>query len=205
MGQQASGQAPEPEDQARGQWYALLSRLFYAPADQGFLDALSVPAGDATADSEPSALLDTWREFQQASGTRRADDIKGEFDALFVGAGKAQVTPYTSAYAAPHAPDRQLLELRNRLGEWGLSRRHQVFEVEDHVSALCDAMRWLIEHGHTLDEQRRFFRDFVEPAIPSFCDAIERSPEAGFYGPAARLMRAFIAIEKDAFDLHTAG
>ena len=44
---------------------------------------------------------------------------------------------------------------------WGLVRREAVYEVEDHVSAVCDVMRWLIEHDRPLEVQQGFFDEFV--------------------------------------------
>lgn len=196
---------PEAEDEARAQWYALVSRLFYAPPDADLLKGLAAHGNEEGADDDgASAFRGAWTALQDTSREAGPDKVKEEFDALFVGAGKAQVTPYTSSYAAPHAPDRHLLDLRNRLGKWGLARQDHVFEVEDHVSALCDAMRWLIQGGRTLEEQRAFFSEFIDPGIGSFCDAIERSPNAEFYRAVARLAHSFLGIEKEAFDLHTA-
>ena len=196
--------ALEAEDQARARWYALVSRVFFAPPTREFLHGLASQPHEQSDPAQASALLEAWVAFQTESGKLAPDEVKEEFDGLFVGAGKAAVTPYTSAYAAPYAPDRHVLALRNQLSAWGLSRREQVFEVEDHVSAVCDAMRWLIETGHSLDEQRAFFAAFVDPGIRLFCDAIDASPNAAYYRVAGRLTREFVSLEKDAFDLHTA-
>lgn len=192
----------EPEDQARAEWYALISRLFYAPPDRELLQRLGSPPKDDP-DAESNGLVDAWRELQVRCQTADTEAVRAEFEALFVGAGRAQVTPYTSAYAASHAPDRHLLELRDRLADWGLARRDGVFEVEDHVSAICDAMRWLIEHGLGLDDQRAFFFEFIEPGLGPFCSAIKRSPTAVFYRVVSDVTDGFMAVEKEAFDLHT--
>jgi TorA maturation chaperone TorD len=93
--------------------------------------------------------------------------------------------------------------LRNRLDEWGLGRRDGIFETEDHISAVCDGMRWLIEHGRALAEQREYFNDYVDAAMGAFCAAIKQAPSAHFYRSAGALTLAFHAVEKDAFDMHT--
>jgi len=193
----------EAEEQARAFWYALLSRLFYAAPDRALLDGL---AGDARPDpeAEPSPFLESWAALQAACRVADPEALREEFESLFVGVGKAPVTPYTSAYSASHAPDRNLLALRNTLNQWGLARRERVFEVEDHVSALFDSMRWLIEQRRPLEDQRTFFDIFVAAAVPLFCDAIDSSPAADFYRRAAQFARAFVAVEKNAFDMHTA-
>ncbi|HEV7803635.1 MAG TPA: molecular chaperone TorD family protein, partial [Burkholderiales bacterium] len=144
------------EDGARADCYALISRLFYAPSDVEFLKRLAgVPlfAEDASGlqlqgdDEVPQtgAYASALRDLQSACRAIDAQALRQEYDDLFVGAGKALVTPYTSGYAVPQAPDRHLLALRDHLVAWGLARRDAVFEIEDHVSAVCDVMRWLIE------------------------------------------------------------
>jgi TorA maturation chaperone TorD len=209
-----SRELPE-EDRARADCYALISRLFYAAADDELLkqlaSAAAAPDQEFAALSEPAAqdrdataYADAFRALQHAAREAHADAVRQEYDDFFVGAGKALVTPYTSGYVEPHSPDRHLLTLRERIATWGLGRRESVFEVEDHVSALCDVMRWLIERDRPLDEQASFFAQFVYAGTGAFCDAIEANPNASFYRAVARLARAFLAIEKHGFELQGA-
>ena len=206
------------EDRARGECYALISRLFYAPADGELLRQLSaepeleLEAADADGlkivgwEPEPRETPYTiaFKALQQASRDAEPDALRQEYDDLFAGAGKALVTPYTSGYAVPHAPDRYLLALREHLIAWGLARRDQVFEIEDHVSAVCDVMRWLIERERPVEEQLAFFNEFVYTGVGTFCDAIDARAMTPFYKAVAGLARTFLAIEKEAFDLHAA-
>jgi len=202
------------EDRARADCYALISRLFYAAADDALLKLLAAPISDRESavppqdtegeDREASAYAEAFRALQHAAREADADAVRQEYDDFFVGAGKALVTPYTAGYVAPHAPDRHLLALRELIATWGLARREAIFEVEDHVSALCDVMRWLIERDHPLEEQAAFFTDFVYAGAESFCDAIDSNPNAAFYRAVARLARAFLAIEKHGFELQGA-
>lgn len=202
------------EDRARADCYALISRLFYAAADDALLKLLAAAAPDRESavppqdiegeDRDASAYAEAFRALQHAARKADADAVRQEFDDFFVGAGKALVTPYTAGYVAPHSPDRHLLALRELIATWGLARREAVFEVEDHVSALCDVMRWLIERDYPLEEQAAFFTDFVYAGAAAFCDAIDSNPNAGFYRAVARLARAFLAIEKHGFELQGA-
>lgn len=191
------------EDQARAHWYALISRLFHTAPDAALLGGVaSAPAG-AEEEGAGGLFHEAWRDLQLACAEADPEAVRAEFEALFIGVGKALVTPYTSAYAAPHAPDRHLVALRGRFGEWGLGRRAGIFETEDHIAAVCDGMRWLIEHGRSLAEQREYFNDYVDAAMTAFCAAIKQTPSAHFYRSAGTLVLAFHAVEKDAFDLHT--
>ena len=192
----------EPEEQARALWYAIVSRLFYAPPDRELLDGLAAVGPDETAEDTP--FVAAWRDLQRACAGLDPEAGREEFESLFVSVGKAPVTPYTSAYAAPNAPDRHLLALRDTLSGWGLARRERVFESEDHVSALCDTMRWLIEQRASVEDQRAFFLGFVDVGLSAFCDATIRSPLAAFYAKAAAFTQAFFAVEKDGFDMYTA-
>ena len=192
-----AGDAPAPEDAARANLYALVSRLFYAPADPNLLAEISGAGGGEEAE-EAGGLLPAWRELQDACRNAFPALVKQEHDSLFVGVGKAQVTPYLSAYAEASAPDRYLLRLRQQLSGWGLARREMVFEVEDHISGLCDVMRWLIESGHSLDEQQGFFEGFAYPGVVPFCAAVQKSESARFYKPVAAFALAFLEVEKTA-------
>jgi TorA maturation chaperone TorD len=201
------------EDRARADCYGLISRLFYAPCDVALLKELSTEV--TTSAAEPSELqLVGWeppakptpyagalKQLQEASRAADPAALKQEYDDLFAGAGKALVTPYTSGYTAPNAPDRYLVALREHLIAWGLVRKDAVFELEDHVSAVCDVMRWLIERERPLEEQLTFFNDFVCTGVGTFCDAIEARATTDFYRAVAALAREFLKIERDGFHL----
>jgi TorA maturation chaperone TorD len=192
---------PAAEDEARAACYALIGRLFYEAPDARLL--AEIGSGEATP-AEPGAQRDdlarAWEALRAACRGASPALLKQEHDALLVGVGRAPVTPYSARYAAPGAPDRHLVGLRERLQARGLSRRDQVYETEDHVSGLCDVMRLLIAGGG-LAEQRAFFRDYVQPGLLPFCAAIEAAPQAAFYRTVAGFARRFIEIEAAAFAL----
>jgi TorA maturation chaperone TorD len=189
--------------------------LFYAPPDADIVHGLLAAGCEADPSEEraapevedasaPLGYADAFLALQLAARASDLDTLRQQYDETFIGAGKALVTPYTSGYAAPHAPDRHLVALRERLAMWGLGRRDSVFEVEDHVSAICDAMRWLIEAGRPLDEQRAFFDEFLDTPVGLFADAVKATAPAPFYPAAAALIHALLAIEKQSFALHAA-
>jgi TorA maturation chaperone TorD len=204
------------EDKARADCYALVSRLFYAPVDAELLavlggtpklelddgDTLQIVGWEIEPDETPYTRA--LKVLTDACSNADPEALRQEYDDLFAGAGKALVTPYTSGYAVPHAPDRFLVALREHLVAWGLARHDTVFEIEDHVSAVCDVMRWLIERERPLEEQHAFFNDFVYTGVGTFCNAIDARATTPFYKSVAGVARAFLAVEKDAFDLHAA-
>ena len=191
----------EPEEQARADLYGLISRLFYGPPDSRLLAEVSraPTAGDDAGDDNPLGLA--WRKLQETCRTSYPAIVRQEYDGLFVGVGKAPVTPYLSAYTEPTASDRHLLKLREQLGAWGLARRDSAFEMEDHISGTCDVMRWLIEAGKPLKEQHAFFEDFLYSGAAGFFVATQKNPSAAFYQAVAAFALRFLEVEKTAFEM----
>jgi TorA maturation chaperone TorD len=189
------------EDQARAGCYALISRFFYAPPDPHLLAELCGAPEGAGKEASGEGLDAAWARLQEACRSVFPAVIRQEYDSLFIGVGKALVTPYTSRYARETAPDRHLVDLRAQLEAWGLARQEQVFEAEDHISGICDAMRYLIEQAHPLEEQRRFFGQFVEPGVIPLFDAIDAVEAAGFYKHISLFSRRFIELERAGFDM----
>lgn len=190
------------EDTARANHYALIGRLFYDAPDSILLARLCRAEAESTGDDVP--LERAWRALRDACNAAYPAAVKQEYDTLFVGVGKSEVTPYTSHFLRGIAPDQHLVRLRERLQQLGLGRRTAAFEVEDHVSGVCDIMRALIEDAHPLSEQRLFFKEFVYPGVAPFCAAVAVATSAGFYRYVAEFAGAFLAVEREAFDMHEA-
>ena len=102
-----------PEDLARANFWGLLARLFYAPPDAALLKAL---ASSAPLEGEETALPDAWRALCEAAATAGAEQIREEFETVFVGTGKAPVTLYSTAYTIKYSNEAPLAELRGELG-----------------------------------------------------------------------------------------
>lgn len=200
MSEPAPHRALDGEDVARANLYGLISRLFYAPPDPNLLAEISRSQGGEEA-GEGGGLVAAWRGLQEACRSAYPAVVRQEYDALFVGTGKSEVTPYLSGYAEPTTPDRHLVRLREQLDAWGLARREGVGEVEDHISGIADVMRWLIENQRPLVEQQQFFENFAYRGAVAFCAAVQKSPSASFYKPVAALAASFFDIERAAFEM----
>jgi len=188
-----------PEEQARANFYALLSRLFYAPADAELLAALG-SADELEADDE--IIAQRWRELSRAAAGIDPEAVREEYETAFVGTGRAPITLYTSAYSVRYTNEMPLAPLRGELAALGLARRNEAAEPEDHIAALCDAMRHLIvEQERDLDEQRRFFARWIQPIAEPLCDAIEKSEHTSFYKLVGRMAKAFFSLEQSAFEM----
>jgi TorA maturation chaperone TorD len=190
------------EDAGRANLYALIGRLFYEAPDSILLGQLCREDAESTGNNAP--LGRAWRSLRDACGSAYPEAVKREHESLFVGVGKSEVTPYTSHYVVGNSPDRHLVRLRERLDELGLARRSATFEVEDHVSGICDVMRILIEGGHPLSEQSLFFKEFVYSGVTPFCAAVAVATSAALYRCVAEFTRAFLEVERQAFEMHEA-
>jgi TorA maturation chaperone TorD len=194
-----------PEDQARANHYGLIARLFYSPPDEQLLaQLLSAPSADG--DGERSArgaqFVAAWRALLEGCRSAFPVMLEQEHMALFVGTGKAEVTPYLSHYVVRHALDSPLVELRAQLAAWGLARRQDAGEPEDHISGVCDIMRFAIAvQKRPLEEQKAFFHRFLYRGAIGFCDAVTASEKASFYKLVACLARAFFEVEREAFEI----
>jgi len=195
-----------PEDQARADLYGLLARLFYAPPDANLISELRL-ASPPPDDGEPltaegEALKAAWAELVEACGSSFPARLEEEHLQLFVGVGKAEVTPYLSAYLVRSESDSPLARLRGQLADWGLARREEAVEPEDHLSALCETMRWLIVGRKArLEAQRQFFLEYLVTGGSRFCTAVSTCENAKFYRYPARLLQALLDVERKAFEI----
>lgn len=192
-----------PEDQARAGFYALLARLFSTPPDAPLLHALA-GADELPASSGEAPLAAAWRHVQAAAALTPAEAARAEFDALFIGLGRAPIMPYASFYLAGFLMEKPLAGLRDDLARLGLARFSGVGEPEDHIASLAEVMRFLIAgDGQTppagLAAQQQFFRRHIQPWHDRLAADIQNHELANFYKPVAALMQAFFAIEAEAF------
>ena len=123
----------------------------------------------------------------------------------FISVGRPNIVLNGSFYMAGHLNERPLVEIRRALEAFGLESAEEVTETEDHISALCEVMRYLIAGDDVeisnLINQRVFFNEHIRPWYDEFCDAIEGIPEMHLYHPVAALTREFLAIEGQGFDM----
>ena len=193
--------APEvAEDQGRAGYYALLARLYYSGPDAELLAAIA-GADEVVAGSEQSALSSAWGAL--ASTARAIDPAAArlEYEELFVGTGKAEVTPYATFYLAETGREKILVKLRGELATLGLERSQGSREPEDHIAGLFDTMRYLISRGSddaALQQQQAFFERYLAGAFDPFCIAIGKSEKANFYKHVAHFTGAFLRVESEA-------
>ena len=188
----------QPEDEARAGIYGLVARLFYAPPDAGTLGYIL----NSNAFKGGGNLALAWRNLAEGCRTAFPVVLENEHTDLFIGTGKAEITPYLTHYVIKYAADNPLVELRQQLSRWGLGRRENANEPEDHIAGICEAMRFAIAVQHrALDEQKAFFDRFLYRGGIAFCDAVSASTKASFYRLVAAFAREFFELEREAFEM----
>ena len=191
------------EELARAEVYGLLAQLFYAPPSADLYAQLQVAP---TVAPTPGAFLESsWTEVVAASRRLSSDQVRVEYEALFVGIGKPEVFLYGSYFISGALNEKPLVALRHSLRELGLERPESVAETEDHIASLCEVMRYLIAGDDlgvsNLAVQQRFFNAHLRAWVDALCEAVSSHPSADFYRAAALFARDFFAVEGQGFDL----
>jgi TorA maturation chaperone TorD len=131
--------------------------------------------------------------------------IKNEYEALFGGVGKPEIYLYGSHYLSGFLNEKPLARLRTELKSLGLERSEVMSDTEDHFAYLCEVMRYLIAGEDVavanLTRQREFFSVHIQPWVNLMCDDIQNNTKANFYASLAELIRAFMGIESQGFDM----
>ena len=193
-----------PEDLARADLYGLIARFFHLAPDQALLDQIAATADQQDA-TDAAPLAKTWMDVVEVAKNNPAKAWQDEFDLNFISVGKPNFILNGSFYMAGHLNEKPLVNIRRALEDFGLEAAEEVTETEDHISALCEVMRYLIAGDDVeisnLTNQRVFFNDHIRPWYEDLCNAIDAIPEMHLYHPVAALTREFLAIEGQSFDM----
>ena len=186
------------EDLSRADYYAVLSRLFFAPPDESFLATLSA-AGTTEGEGELPAA---WNALCAEADRASVDSAKDEYEALFVAIGRPAVVLYASWHLTGFMMEKPLAKLREDLADMGLARNMDILEPEDHFAALMDVMRHLLLDATQTESQRlalqqQFFSRHIATWHESLCNAIATQPQARLYRGASEFARAFLELEKE--------
>jgi TorA maturation chaperone TorD len=199
----SSAQPVFEEDQARADFYALIARLFYAGPDAGLLAAIA-GADEFSGEFADAPLAAAWSALSSAAAAMDVEAAREEYDRVFAGTGKAEVTPYASHYLAENMQERILVRLRDELSAMGLAKNRSVGEYEDHFSGICEVMRHLIAAGSddvAVQKQKKFFIDYINSWYADFCAAVIATPNTNLYKRVAVFTKAFLDVEAGSFEM----
>ena len=195
--------ADDSEELARAELYGLLASLWLAPPDAALLQQFAVAITQAP---QPGGHLEApWGSLVAALRATSVDAATAEHGALFHGVGKPEVFAYGSFYLSGYLNEQPLATLRSDLATLGLARDGDRLETEDHIAFVLEVMRWLIAGDDiavcNLEQQRRFFRNHLQPWVPQLCAATQAHPRAAVWAAVAAFTLAFVEVETQAFDL----
>ena len=195
----------DPEDEARANFYALLARLYACAPDAALLDAIAVapPLAPVDGPENEEGLAARWDALRRASAEADPTAVADEFQALFIGVGKSEVSLYASHYLRPQS-GRPLADFRAALVDMGLARRPDASEFEDHLSVVLETMRMLAAGNAdrppaTIAEQRAFCETYLLTWAFGCCAAISQCAIANYYVQVAQFSTSFLALERDSF------
>jgi TorA maturation chaperone TorD len=195
--------ADQGEELARAELYGLLATLYFRAPDAALLAQFGVAVTEAP--QRGGFLEAPWQDLVAALRATDAARLGAEFDALFGGVGKPEVFLQGSYYLTGFLHETPLVTLRADLARLGLARDPAISETEDHVAYVFEVMRYLIGGDNAeicnLEQQRRFFREHVQPWAERMCEVIEAHPKAVAYRAVAAFTRAFLQVETQAFDM----
>jgi TorA maturation chaperone TorD len=179
--------------------------LFAAGPDDGLLRALAQSAGSVEGDG---ALAQAFDDLAQAAARTSARDARLEFDATFIGVGKAPVSTYLSHYHPGTRKEAVLVRLRDSLAELGLARTAASAEPEDNLTAVLEVMRHLVAAGsdeQSLQRQREFFVRYLQPAYRAFCDAAHKADLSDYYKAVVHMLEVFLESDLAQFEMAALG
>jgi TorA maturation chaperone TorD len=192
----------EPEDRARANFYAVLAGLFADAPDAALLAAIG--RSELLEDAQTGSLPLAWNRLVAASRVMDPEAARQEYTDLFVGTGKSEINLHGSHWRSGFMMEKPLVELRRDLAALGLARKPESTQIEDHVSALFETMRLLIEGDSSrspanLSAQRGFFETHIGSWIFDLCTALSGSSLANYYRAVAEFAEMFMALERDSF------
>jgi TorA maturation chaperone TorD len=187
-------------DKARAEHYQLIATLLRKPPTAELLAGLAQLSGDA------SPLGMARIRLAEAAAAATEQSAGEEFFKLFIGVGRGEIVPYGSFYLTGFLHERPLARVREDLARLGLERRDGIYEPEDHITTLLEAMSAIIMRDTGLElleagTDERFFAQHVRRFAPRLFADIAVSQTAKFYRTVAEFAAAFIEIEAEAFQL----
>jgi TorA maturation chaperone TorD len=189
----------DAEDRLRANMYAILAAVLRTPPDAATLGEL---AGLRAEDGEIGGAVEV---LAAAAREMTPEAVEDEYHDLFIGVGKAQLTPYASYYLTGFVYGKPLAKLRVEMARLGIAKADDVGEPEDHIVALLEIMCGLITGAFgapaELARQRAFFDEHIAPWAERFFEDLEAAISATFYKPVGTIGRLFMRVESEAFQM----
>jgi TorA maturation chaperone TorD len=183
----ATAAATSMRQAARADIYAVIGALLLAPPDGALLQLLR----EAEPPLRDPDLMLAWQQLARAACETTAPAAADEHAALFVAVGTPTLDPRASVYRGSMA----LSALREDLRALGLERSAAAAWPEDHLGALCEVLRLLVEAQRPQRLQGAFFRRHVAPWYGAFLADLRRVDGVPLHAALAGVVQAFFDLE----------
>lgn len=181
-------------DALRAGAWTLLGRLLTEPPSHELRQRMIAIGSDTR---QGDAISEAWGRLAEASRTTDDARLADEYQALFIGVGCGEVTPYSSWYLDESLASRPLVLLRDELVRLGIGLRDGSHETEDHAGAVCEIMGFVVlDEDVDFDWQKEIFERHVDNWMGRLFEDIDKAPSADFYRAVAALGSAFMTLER---------
>ncbi len=211
----------------RAAFYAWLAAAFSGPASRELLELFREPGLAETL--EQVAGPEVAAEAAAAAAEADLDELRWDYNALFMVPQAQYLTPYESVYRGRYTDERGEVHLGGLSGpetlevvafyrEYGMEVDPQKNLLPDFAGVELDFLRllseresqaWAAGDGEAartwLDAERRFLLDHALLWLPELCDNMAQRARQPFYRVVARIAAAFLATEEATFRALTAG
>jgi TorA maturation chaperone TorD len=219
--------------QARSNVYGLFAICFYAPTQSlveyitdGTLTEAFRESLDGFTDEVDNALESILTYACKTDSGQQEDllqQMKIEYNRLFVGPGRPVAQPYESPYRDDVRPEERGLlmnsvavQVRKEYQSAGIALTRDFHDLPDHVAAELEFLHFIgdgeagaWERGdHTAatgfhEQQRAFFTQHLGLWIDRFCDAVEQGTKMDLYRNLAILLRRYMREQRLIFESET--
>ncbi len=183
-------------------FYEIIKNAFYKEPDEKFFGVIKdfIDNLKKNNDFDSENLNFILNSFDTVFERLDFDDIKEEYYALFIDPfSENLVNKNASHYFENKNYGKTLAEIREFIWNLKTEKDESFKEPEDSVSFVSDFMMYLIsieETEDTINYQREFFKDIIEPLYSSISETLKANSKAVFYACIALLMDYFSDLEK---------
>jgi TorA maturation chaperone TorD len=189
------------EDRLRAQFYDLVAQFLCEPPTAERLAAASGLSGGETPLGQ---AIDRFARVAGRCDPATADD---EYSDLFIGVGRGELLPFGSYYLTGFLHEKPLARLKEDMARFGVVRREDVSEPEDHVAAVLETMAGLIDgrfgDARSLADQKQFFDAHIITWMPVFFRDLAEASSSVLYASLADVALRFLEIEAQGFAFGT--
>jgi TorA maturation chaperone TorD len=200
---QSSGATHElaEEDRLRAQFYDFIAQYLSEPPTAERLVAAGRLSGGET------ALGQAIERFALVAGRCDPATADDEYSDLFIGVGRGELLPFGSYYLTGFLHEKPLARLKEDMAPYGIVRREDVTEPEDHVASVLETMAGLIDGrfgaARSLAEQKQFFDAHIITWMPVFFRDLAEASSSVLYASLADVGLRFLEIEAQGFAFGT--